>query len=81
MPLSHNEHLLLLVDDVDTTADWFVDHIGLERCHTPDFNVPVTWLYIGERDVLHIDFPGSCAGMPPSTCFPARENRIGLLSW
>ena len=54
MPLSHIEHLLLLVDDVDTTADWFVDNIGLERGHTPDFKVPVTWLYIGERDVLHI---------------------------
>lgn len=54
MPLSHIEHLLLLVDDVDTTANWFVDNIGLERGHTPDFKVPVTWLYIGERDVLHI---------------------------
>ncbi|NKB49755.1 MAG: hypothetical protein GKS02_10400 [Alphaproteobacteria bacterium] len=54
MPLSHIEHLLLLVDDVDATAGWFVDNIGLERGHTPDFKVPVIWLYIGERDVLHI---------------------------
>ena len=54
MPLSHIEHLLLLVDDVDATADWFVENIGMERGHTPDFKVPVTWLYIGERDVLHI---------------------------
>ena len=54
MPLSHIEHLLLLVDDVDATADWFVDNIGMDRGHTPDFKVPVTWLYIGERDVLHI---------------------------
>ena len=54
MPLSHIEHLLLLVDDVDATADWFVDNIGMDRDHTPDFKVPVTWLYIGERDVLHI---------------------------
>jgi 4-hydroxyphenylpyruvate dioxygenase-like putative hemolysin len=54
MPLSHIEHLLLLVEDVDSTVDWFVENIGLERGHTPDFKVPVTWLYIGERDVLHI---------------------------
>lgn len=54
MPLSHIEHLLLMVDDVDATADWFVENIGMDRGHTPDFKVPVTWLYIGERDVLHI---------------------------
>ena len=54
MPLSHIEHLLLLVDDVDATVEWFVENIGMERGHTPDFKVPGTWLYIGERDVLHI---------------------------
>lgn len=54
MPLQHIEHLLLLVEDVDATADWFVDNIGLERGPTPDFKIPVTWLYIGDRDVLHI---------------------------
>lgn len=54
MPLQHIEHLLLLVEDVDAVADWFVETIGLERGHTPDFKIPVTWLYIGERDVLHI---------------------------
>ena len=54
MPVSHIEHLLLLVDDVDATADWFVNNIGLSRGHTPDFKVKVTWLYIGEKDVLHI---------------------------
>ena len=50
MPVSHIEHLLLLVDDVDATADWFVNNIGLSRGHTPDFKVKVTWLYIGEKD-------------------------------
>ena len=37
MPVSHIEHLLLLVDDVDATAGWFVDNIGLEYGHTPGF--------------------------------------------
>ena len=54
MPLSYIEHLLLLVDDVDATVDWFVNNIGLSRGHTPDFKVKVTWLYIEEKDVLHI---------------------------
>ena len=54
MPLSYIEHLLLLVDDVDSTVDWFVNNVGMERGHTPNFKVPVTWLYIGDRDVLHI---------------------------
>lgn len=54
MPVSHIEHILLLVDDVDATAGWFIDNIGMTEGHTPDFKVPVTWLYIGERDVLHI---------------------------
>lgn len=54
MPVSHIEHILLLVDDVNATAGWFIDNIGMQRGHTPDFKVPVTWLYIGDRDVLHI---------------------------
>ena len=54
MPLSYIEHLLLLVDDVESTANWFIENIGLEEGHTPDFRVKVVWLYIGNRDVLHI---------------------------
>ena len=54
MPLSHIEHLLLLVNDVETTANWFIENIGLEQGYTPDFKVKVVWLYIGNRDVLHI---------------------------
>jgi catechol 2,3-dioxygenase-like lactoylglutathione lyase family enzyme len=54
MPLAHIEHLAVLVEDLEETCDWFVDNLGMTRGHTPDFRIPVQWLYIGDRDALHI---------------------------
>ncbi len=54
MPLSHLEHFLIQSADLDATKDWYVRVLGLREGPHPDFGLPVHWLYIGERDVLHL---------------------------
>ena len=54
MPLSHLEHFLVQTEDIDRTRDWYCDVLGMAAGPTPDFKFPVVWLYIGERDVVHV---------------------------
>lgn len=54
MPISHLEHLLIQVADLEKTCDWYEQVIGLRRGPTPDFKFPVQWLYAGDKDVLHV---------------------------
>ena len=54
MPLSHIEHMLVLVDDLDKTRDWYRDVLGMEEGPHPDFGFPVYWMYLGGVDVVHI---------------------------
>jgi catechol 2,3-dioxygenase-like lactoylglutathione lyase family enzyme len=54
MPVTHLEHFLLQVADLDATCDWYEQVIGLRRGPTPDFKFPVQWLYAGDKDVLHV---------------------------
>lgn len=54
MPLSHLEHALIQTADIEGTKDWYVDVLGMEVGPHPDFKIPVYWLYLGDRDVLHI---------------------------
>jgi catechol 2,3-dioxygenase-like lactoylglutathione lyase family enzyme len=48
------EHFTILTDDPDATRDWWCKALGLAEGEHPDFGFPVHWLYIGERDVVHI---------------------------
>ena len=59
MPLHHLEHFLIQTADMAMTRDWYVKVLGLKVGYTPDFKFPVTWLYIGDRDVLHITEGGA----------------------
>lgn len=59
MPLSHLEHYLLQVEDIEATKDWYVEVLGMRVGPHPDFRVPVYWLFIGDRDVLHITEGGA----------------------
>lgn len=59
MPLHHLEHFLIQTADMAATRDWYVKVLGLKVGYTPDFKFPVTWLYIGDRDVLHITEGGA----------------------
>ena len=54
MPLSHLEHVLIQSADIEATKDWYVNMLGMKVGPHPDFKVPVYWLYLGDRDVLHI---------------------------
>lgn len=59
MPLSHLEHFLIQTEDLEKTRDWYVRVLGMRAGPSPDFGFPVTWLYLGDRDVLHITKGGA----------------------
>jgi catechol 2,3-dioxygenase-like lactoylglutathione lyase family enzyme len=54
MPLSHIEHFLLQTADMEGTRRWYVDVLGMRVGPNPDFKFPVFWLYLGDKDVVHV---------------------------
>lgn len=54
MGLRFLEHILILTHDPEGTRDWFCENLGFRNGDHPEFGFPVYWLYIGDRDVLHI---------------------------
>jgi catechol 2,3-dioxygenase-like lactoylglutathione lyase family enzyme len=54
MPVDHIQHILIHSDDIEATAKWFEDNIGLRRGNHPDFKVPLVWLYVGDVHAIHI---------------------------
>lgn len=54
MPVDHIQHILIHTNDVEETAAWFENNLGLKRGHVPDFRVPVVWIYVGAVPALHI---------------------------
>ncbi len=58
MPLSHLEHFLIQTIDLEGTKNWYCDVLGMTVGYSPDFKMPVYWLYIGDTDVLHITVGG-----------------------
>lgn len=59
MPLNHIEHFLLQTGDIDATCEWYKRVLGFQDGYTPDFKFPVRWLYLDERDVIHVTEGGS----------------------
>ena len=59
MPLSHIEHFLLQTADMEKTRAWYVDVLGMRVGPNPDFKFPVFWLYLGDRDVVHVTEGGA----------------------
>ena len=59
MPLHHLEHFLIQSADIQATRDWYVRVLGMRDGPHPDFGFPVHWLYIGEKDVLHLTQGGA----------------------
>ncbi len=59
MPLSRIDHFLIQTADLAGTRDWYVDVLGMRVGPSPDFRFPVCWLYLGERDVLHLTEGGA----------------------
>lgn len=62
MPLSHLEHFLIQSTDIEATRNWYVEVLGLKEGYHPDFKFPVVWLYIGDKDVIHITQGGKDVG-------------------
>lgn len=54
MPLSHIEHFLLQTADMEKTREWYVNVLGMRVGTNPDFKFPVFWLYLGDKDVVHV---------------------------
>lgn len=59
MPLSHIEHFLLQTADMEKTRQWYVNVLGMRVGPNPDFKFPVFWLYLGDRDVVHVTEGGA----------------------
>lgn len=59
MPLAFMEHFLLQAEDIEATKDWYVNVLGFRDGPHPDFKFPVYWLYLGDRDVLHLTQGGA----------------------
>ena len=59
MPLSHIEHFLLQTTDIAKTRDWYVRVLGMQVGPNPDFKFPVCWLYLGDKDIVHITEGGA----------------------
>jgi len=62
MPLSHIEHILVAADDIDATRDWYARVLGMRSGPHTAFGFPVHWMYLGERDVVHIGPSAKNAG-------------------
>ena len=73
MPLSHIEHFLVAADDIDATRDWYARVLGMRSGPHPDFGFPVHWMYVGERDVVHI-------GPSSRTASENQKNYLGRTS-
>ena len=59
MPLSHIEHFLIHTTDMAKTRDWYVRVLGMRVGPNPDFKFPVCWLYLGDKDIVHITEGGA----------------------
>jgi catechol 2,3-dioxygenase-like lactoylglutathione lyase family enzyme len=59
MPLSHIEHVLIQTADMEATRDFYTRVLGMHVGPSPDFKFPVIWLYIGDRDVIHVTAGGA----------------------
>jgi catechol 2,3-dioxygenase-like lactoylglutathione lyase family enzyme len=57
--LERIDHYLLQTADLAATRDWYVKVLGLREGPHPDFKFPVVWLYLGDKDVLHVSEGGA----------------------
>jgi catechol 2,3-dioxygenase-like lactoylglutathione lyase family enzyme len=59
MALERIDHYLLQTTDLAATRDWYVKTLGMREGPHPDFKFPVVWLYLGDKDVLHVSEGGA----------------------
>ena len=80
MAVSHLEHFLVVAQDYEATVQWYIDNLGFEKGPHPDFgpDVEVTWLYLGDRDVIHIAPPRADDDPRPAPDANATPKEIAL---
>jgi catechol 2,3-dioxygenase-like lactoylglutathione lyase family enzyme len=54
MPLKALEHVNIRTPDVEALANFYCDVLGLVRGPRPAFDFPGAWLYLGDRQVVHL---------------------------
>ena len=47
------DHYLLFTKDLKKTIDWYSNVLGIKPGPTPEFGVPVHWLYLGDKPIIH----------------------------
>lgn len=58
MALERIDHYLLQTTDLAATRDWYVQTLGMREGPHPDFKFPVIWLYLGDKDAIHVSAGG-----------------------
>jgi catechol 2,3-dioxygenase-like lactoylglutathione lyase family enzyme len=59
MALERIDHYLLQTTDLAATRDWYVKVLGMREGPHPDFKFPVVWLYLGDKDIIHVSEGGN----------------------
>ena len=54
MPIESLDHYTIKTIDVEATARFYEDVIGLVRGPSPALDFPILWLYAGDKAVLHV---------------------------
>ncbi len=54
MAVSGMNHFTILTDDVEGTASFYHDLLGLVAGARPDLGFPGAWLYAGQHAILHV---------------------------
>ena len=47
------DHYLLFTNDLEKTVDWYSKVLGIKPGPTPEFDVPVHWLYLDNKPIIH----------------------------
>ena len=54
MKIKALDHVNIETDDVDRSARFYHDVLGLEEGPRPEFREPGYWMYCGDRPIIHI---------------------------
>jgi catechol 2,3-dioxygenase-like lactoylglutathione lyase family enzyme len=54
MALQHLAHCSIRTDKLAETRRFYIDVLGLSEGPRPNFPFPGVWLYLGDKDVIHI---------------------------
>jgi len=66
----HLHHVNIRAEDIDVTAAFYVEAIGLTAGERPAFNFPGAWLYDGARPAVHL----TLARAPASDTAPSVDH-------